>query len=334
MTFFSKIYNFYDKHLDGFTLAMVFTVILAVLLPAEGLAYRAVSFLSKLVIASLFFMHGLKLSPQKLWAGLTNWRLHLVIVLATFLLFPLLGLGLKPVLTRLSSPDLYLGLLFLCFLPSTVQSSIAFTSIANGNVAAAVCAASASSLLGVFITPVWVGLTLGASAGGSVGQAIADLCLQLVLPFGLGQLARLKLALWVERRRTMISYTDRLSVLFIVYSSFSHGTSSGLWGNLSWSIFLALMVACALILTLALIITHQAGLRLGFNRADRVVITFCGSKKSLISGVPMANIIFSPSQASSIILPMMIFHQMQLLTCAYLARRWGAKDAADAAKVE
>ncbi|MDR1608285.1 MAG: bile acid:sodium symporter [Deltaproteobacteria bacterium] len=326
MPLFKNIYNFYDKHLDGFTLAMVLTVLLAVVLPAEGAGLRAISILSKLVIASLFFMHGLKLSPQNLWAGLTNWPLHLVIISATFILFPILGLGLKPVLSKIARPEFYQGILFLCFLPSTVQSSIAFTSIANGNVAAAVCAASASSLLGVFITPLWVALTMGASASGSLVQAIIDLSLQLVLPFALGQLARFKLAAWVEKKKKIISYTDRLSVLFIVYGSFSHGTTSGLWSSLTWPIFFSLIVGCVLILGLAFFFTYQAGVRLGFNRADRVAILFCGSKKSLVAGVPMANIIFAQGLVSAIILPMMIFHQTQLLVCAYLARRWGAKE--------
>jgi sodium/bile acid cotransporter 7 len=251
--------------------------------------------------------------------------LHLVIALATFIFFPLLGLGLKPFLIWLAGPELYLGLLFLCLLPSTVQSSIAFTSIAGGNVAGAVCAASASSLLGVLVTPLWVGLTLKFRAGGSAKQAIIDLGLQLVLPFALGQLARLKLAQWVERHKQIIGYTDRLSVLFIVYVSFSHGTTTGLWGTLSWPIFLSLVLACAIILGLALLGTSQAARRLGFDRADRVTILFCGSKKSLVAGVPMANIIFAPAMASVIILPLMIFHQLQLLTCAYLARLLAAK---------
>jgi sodium/bile acid cotransporter 7 len=325
MFFISKIYDFYNKRLDGFTLALILAVGLAVFLPATGKGYLVFSALSNLVVASLFFMHGLKLSPGNLWAGLTNWRLHLVIVSATFILFPLLGLGLKPLLIWLSSPELYLGLLFLCLLPSTVQSSIAFTSIANGNVAAAVCAASASSLLGVFITPIWVWLTLGESSGGSFGKAIIDLCLQLVLPFAVGQLARLKLAAMAERRRGVIGATDRLSVLFIVYVSFSHGTSTGLFKTLSWPIFFSLVLACAIILALALFLTQRAGQWLGFPLADRITILFCGSKKSLIAGVPMANIIFAPAMASAIILPLMIFHQLQLLTCAYLARKIALK---------
>jgi sodium/bile acid cotransporter 7 len=134
-------------------------------------------------------------------------------------------------------------------------------------------------------------------------------------------LARLKLAAWVGRRRKAIGYVDRLSVLFIVYVSFSHGTSTGLWGTLSWPIFFSLVVGCALILALALLLTSTAGKKFGFNRADQATILFCGSKKSLIAGVPMANVIFPPALASSIILPLMIFHQLQLLTCAYLARR-------------
>ncbi|MDR1083385.1 MAG: bile acid:sodium symporter [Deltaproteobacteria bacterium] len=327
MSFKKSLLSYTDKHVDGFTVALLLTVGLAVIWPARGQGYALASFMSKLVVASLFFMHGLKLSPQNLWAGLTNWRLHLVILSATFLLFPLLGLALKPVLAWLSSPELYLGLLFLCLLPSTVQSSIAFTSIAGGNVAAAVCAASASSLFGVIITPIWVGILLESSTGSSAGQAITDLCLQLVLPFALGQLMRFKLAGWVNRRKKMIGYTDRLSVLFIVYVSFSHGTTTGLWQTLSWPIFLSLVVGCGLILALALSITSLAGKKLGFDRPDQVAILFCGSKKSLIAGVPMANIIFPQALASTIILPLMVFHQMQLLTCAYLARRIGLKNA-------
>jgi sodium/bile acid cotransporter 7 len=171
-----------------------------------------------------------------------------------------------------------------------------------------------------------VGILLESSTGSSAGQAIADLCLQLVLPFALGQLMRFKLAGWVNRRKKMIGYTDRLSVLFIVYVSFSHGTTTGLWQTLSWPIFMSLVIGCGLVLVLALLITNFAGKKLGFDRPDQVAILFCGSKKSLIAGVPMANIIFTPALASAIILPLMVFHQMQLLTCAYLARRIGLKN--------
>jgi sodium/bile acid cotransporter 7 len=307
--------------LDGFTVALATTVGLAALLPARGQVYDAFALSSKLVVASLFFMHGVKLSPANLWAGLKNWRLHLTITAATFVFFPLAGLALQRPFASLVGDNLLKGLLFVCALPATVQSSIAFTSIARGNVAAAVCSASGSSLLGVFLTPLLVNLLLHAQAAGSLSQTVVDLCLQLVLPFVLGQALRPKLAAWVERRKKMVGRTDRLSVLFIVYVSFSRGVSSGLFSDLSWPIFGALILCCGVLLTAALAATYWGGRLLGFPRADRATIIFCGSKKSLVSGVPMANVIFSPALASVIILPLMIFHQMQLVACSLLARR-------------
>ncbi|MDR1296883.1 MAG: bile acid:sodium symporter [Deltaproteobacteria bacterium] len=316
-----KAWLFFINHADGFTLALIATLILAVLLPAGGDLYKGFKLASYLVVASLFFMHGLKLSPRNLWAGLTSWRLHLVITLATFALFPVFGLVLKPVVLFFAGDHLYLGMLFLCVLPSTVQSSIAFTSIAGGNVAAAVCSASFSSLLGVFVTPLLVNLLFHAGAGVSLGGAVWNLCLQLVFPFAAGQLARPWLLGWISRRGKLLSRTDRLSVLFIVYVSFSHGTTSGLWQTLSWPLLAALVLCCGILLAMALAATSIGARLLGFARAERIVVIFCGSKKSLITGVPMANVIFPPDLASVIILPLMVFHQMQLLACSHISRR-------------
>ncbi len=316
------------KRLDRFTLALLGTVALAAILPVHGRGYTLASAASGAVVGLLFFLHGVKLSPRNLWAGLTHWRLHLVILGATFLMFPLLGLALRPLLGPLTGEALYAGMLFICVLPSTVQSSIAFTSMAGGNVAAAICAASASSLLGVLITPLLVGLILTPVSGGLNSQAVFDLCRQLILPFLLGQILRFKLAAWIERHRFLVGYVDRLSVLFIVYVSFSHGTTIGLWRTLSPGLFLALTLACGVLLATALFLTSRAGRLLGFDRADRIAILFCGSKKSLVAGVPMANIIFPASVASTIILPLMVFHQMQLMACAWIARRLARGDAA------
>ena len=310
------------KHIDPFTALLAVAVGLAVLLPAEGRVYDAFSLAGKLVVALLFLLHGLTLSPQNLWAGLTNWRLHLVITLVTFGLFPVFGVVLKPVIIFLAGNDLYQGVLFICVLPSTVQSSIAFTSIAGGNVAAAVCSASFSSLLGVLVTPVLVSLLMRATAGTSLAGAVKDLCLQLVLPFAVGQALRPLLSGWIQRRKKLVGVIDRTSVLFIVYVSFSHGTTTGLWSALSVPLMAALLVVNALLLALALLSTSAIGKLLSFPLADRIVILFCGSKKSLITGVPMANIIFPPELASVIILPLMFFHQMQLVACSLLARRY------------
>ena len=316
-----KLWSRLKNNLDGYTAALLGTVLLATVLPVQGRGYEAASLVSKLVVALLFFLHGVKLSPQNLWAGLTHWRLHLVITSATFIMFPLLGLILKLPLTHLVGDNLYLGIMFICVLPSTVQSSIAFTSMAGGNVAAAVCAASASSLLGVAVTPLLAGLLLGTASGGFSSQAVIDLCWQLLFPFVLGQALRFKLISPLNRHRSLVGYVDRLSVLFIVYVSFSHGTTSGLWSTLSWPLFLALVLACGLLLALALFLSARAGRLFGFDRADRIVVLFCGSKKSLVTGVPMANIIFPVDLASTIILPLMVFHQMQLMACAWIARR-------------
>jgi sodium/bile acid cotransporter 7 len=325
---FRAVWEAIKKYVDPFTAALAVAVGLAVALPASGRAYLGFSVASKLVVALLFLLHGLKLSPSNLWAGLTNWRLHLVITLATFALFPVLGALIKPMVIFLAGNDLYQGVLFICVLPSTVQSSIAFTSMAGGNVAAAVCSASFSSLLAVLVTPALVSLLMRHSAGISMAGAVRDLCLQLVLPFAAGQALRPLLLGWVNRRKRLIGVTDRLSVLFIVYVSFSRGTNTGLWGTLSVPMMAALLVVCALLLGLALMSTSIGGRILGFPLADRIVILFCGSKKSLVTGVPMANIIFPPDLASVIILPLMFFHQMQLVACSLLARRYAAAAAA------
>jgi len=316
-----------DKWIDRYTLALLATVALATVAPVYGRGYFIAGAASKLVVALLFFLHGVKLSPQNLWAGLTHWRLHLVITSATFIMFPLLGLALRPILEPLVGTNLYLGLLFICVLPSTVQSSIAFTSMAGGNVAAAICSASASSLLGIFITPLLSGLLLGAASGGFSAEAVIDLCQQLLLPFVLGQLARPRLAPVINQRKSLVGFVDRLSILFIVYVSFSHGTTTGLWNTLSPKLFLALCLACAVLLVAALFLTSRFGRWFKFNRADRIVVLFCGSKKSLVAGVPMANVIFPAALASTIILPLMVFHQMQLMACAWIARHLAAQKA-------
>jgi len=320
-----RLVTILKNNLDPFTLSLVVTVLLAVTIPVRGRGYALAALASKLVVALLFFLHGVKLSPKNLWTGLTHWRLHLVIIAATFVMFPVFGILLKPFLIWFSGEEFYLGLLFICLLPSTVQSSIAFTSMAGGNVAAAVCAASASSLLGVIFTPFLVGFLYHTHIGGFSWNSVIDLCFQLLLPFILGQSLRPFLTSFIIRRKALISYTDRLSVLFIVYVSFSQATTMGLWSRLDFSNFLSLIVSCAIILTLSLTFTSLVGLRLGFNLQDRIVILFCGSKKSLVAGVPMANILFPSSMAGVIILPLMLFHQMQLMVCAFIARKLSLK---------
>ncbi|SDQ81138.1 bile acid:sodium symporter family protein [Paraburkholderia tuberum] len=314
---------------DNFTLCLVGTVILASFLPVHGQAAAGFNWVTNIAVGLLFFLHGAKLSREAIIAGATHWRLHLVVLLSTFALFPLLGLALKPVLSPLVTPSLYAGVLFLCTLPSTVQSSIAFTSIAKGNVPAAVCSASASSLLGIFVTPALVSVIVtnqAASGGASPWHTTGKIVLQLLVPFVAGQLLRPLIGKWIEKNRGVLKFVDQGSILLVVYGAFSEAVTEGLWHTIPLSALGGLVVVNAVLLALALAVTIFASKRLGFSRADQITIIFCGSKKSLAAGVPMAKVIFASHAVGAVVLPLMLFHQIQLMVCAALAQRWGARD--------
>lgn len=312
---------------DNFTLALIGTVIFASLLPCRGEIAVALNVVTNMAVGLLFFLHGAKLSREAVTAGLTHWRLHALVLASTFVLFPLLGLAMRPLAATFVTPALYMGVLFLCTLPSTVQSSIAFTSIAKGNVPAAVCAASASSLIGIFVTPALVSLVVtGETAGArSPWTTVGDIVLQLLVPFVAGQLSRRWTARWLERHRRVLRFVDQGSILLVVYMAFGEAVNEGLWHRVPLSALGALLVVDAVLLAAALAITAWVSKRLHFNRADRITIVFCGSKKSLASGVPMAKVIFSAQMVGAVVLPLMLFHQIQLMVCAALAQRWGAR---------
>ncbi|MCP8466106.1 bile acid:sodium symporter [Pseudomonas sp. ZM23] len=313
---------------DNFTLALIATVTVASLLPCEGTTAVIFGWITNLGIALLFFLHGAKLSRQAIIAGATHWRLHLLVFACTFVLFPILGLLLKPVLSPLVTPELYLGMLYLCALPATVQSSIAFTSLARGNVPAAICSASASSLLGVFLTPLLVQLLIGThgDTGISTLDAIGKITLQLLVPFIAGQLLRSWLGAWVERNKSVLRYVDQGSILLVVYTAFSAAVIQGLWHQIPMPALAGLVVACCILLALALLATNLLGRYLGFSLEDRITIVFCGSKKSLATGVPMASVLFATSTVGVILLPLMLFHQIQLMVCAVLAQRYSQRN--------
>lgn len=313
---------------DNFTLALVATVVLASLLPASGPTGALLERATQGVVALLFFMHGAKLSREAVIAGIGHWRLHLLVVASTFMLFPVLGLVLRPVLQPLVTPELYTGVLFLCVLPATVQSAIAFTAVARGNMAAAICSASASTLLGIVITPLLVGVVLP-QASGAVQQdvlgSIGRIMLQLMLPFVAGHLLRPWIGGFIGRHAATLKYVDQGSVLLVVYTAFSAAVVGGLWRELPLPALAGLLVVCAVILGLALTATTWLARRLGFSKEDEITIVFCGSKKSLVSGVPMAKVLFPSEAAGAIVLPLMVFHQMQLMVCAVLAQRYARR---------
>jgi sodium/bile acid cotransporter 7 len=314
---------------DNFTLALLATVLLASLLPARGTAARVFDLVTDAAIALLFFLHGAKLPRRSIVQGMTHWRLHLTVLAGTFVLFPLLGLLLRPVGDLLLTPELSLGLLFVCLLPSTVQSSIAFTAIAGGNVPVAVVSASVSNLLGIVLTPLLVGLLLESHGGGVSWQGVLDIVLLLLLPFALGHGARRWISGFVDRHRPLLGYSDQATILLVVYTAFSAAVVEGLWRDTPLSALLATLVACAALLALVMPTITWATRRLGFSREDEIAIVFCGSKKSMASGIPMAKILFAGQSGGlgALVLPLMIFHQLQLMVCAVVARRYADRGA-------
>ncbi|MCF6783564.1 bile acid:sodium symporter family protein [Stutzerimonas stutzeri] len=312
---------------DNFTLALLAVIAIATFLPCEGQGAVIFGWATTLAIALLFFMHGAKLSREAILAGAGHWRLHLLVFACTFVMFPLLGLALKPLLTPMVGTELYLGILYLCALPATVQSAIAFTSLARGNIPAAICSAAASSLLGIFLTPVLVMLLLGVEGeAGSTLDSIGKIVLQLLVPFIAGQIARRWIGAWVTRNKGWLKFVDQGSILLVVYTAFSDAVVEGLWHLIPLSRLLALTLVCCALLALVLWLTHFLARRLGFNLEDRITILFAGSKKSLATGVPMAQVLFASSAVGMIILPLMIFHQIQLMVCAVLAQRYAQRE--------
>ena len=310
--------------IEPYVLALLGMVVLASFLPVRGEVAHGLDIVVKLAIALLFFLHGAKLSRESVVAGVTHWRLHLLILAFTFVLFPILGLVISKI--GVLPATLATGILFLCCLPSTVQSSIAFTSIAKGNVAAAVVAASASNLFGIFITPLLVGLLMQTQGGAAGGwESVRDIVVQLLLPFIAGQLARPLVSAWLTKHKGLIGYVDRGSILLVVYSAFSEAVVGGIWHKISPLQLVALLAVLGVLLAIVLAATTFGARALGFSPADEKAITFCGSKKSLATGVPMANILFAGPTAGVIVLPLMIFHQIQLMACSVIAQHYAKK---------
>lgn len=312
--------------IDAFIALLLATVGVATLLPARGLGAIVAGHACTLAIALLFFLYGARLAPKAALAGARNGRLHLLVFLSTFLLFPALGLGARALFPGLLTPPLWTGVILLCVLPSTVQSSVAFTSIARGNVPAALCAATVSNLAGILLTPVLAGLLLSSGSGGLSARMLGDIVLQLLLPFVAGQALRPVLGTWAERNRRLLGMVDRGSILLVVYTAFSEGMVAGIWHQLDLAMLLRLALVNAGLLAAVLASTALAGRWAGFARADEITLVFCGSKKSLASGLPMASVLFAGGTVGLIVLPLMLFHQLQLMVCAALARRYAAEN--------
>lgn len=315
-------------NIDTYILLLLGTVALASVLPARGVWAEVVGYIADAGIVLLFFLHGAKLSRAAIVEGVKHWRLHTAVGSVTYLVFPLLGLAVTSL--PFIDPSLAIGILFLTLLPSTVQSSIAFTAIARGNVAGAVCSASFSNLAGIFLTPLLAALLITGKAGGFSGDAVLTIVCQLLLPFAVGHLLQPWIGAWVGRQKALLSTVDRGAILLVVYAAFGEAVREGLWSRVEGMDLVEILVASAAILAFVLVLTRLMARWLGFSREDAIVLQFCGSKKSLATGVPMAGVLFPAAQVGAIILPLMLFHQLQLMVCAVLARSY-ARQAEDAA---
>lgn len=306
--------------LDPTVVVILATLTLGLLLPISGRPAEIFDIVTKVGVFILFFGYGARLSAAETKAGLVNWRLHLTILLTTFVVFPLLALPMSALPDGWLSDPVKIGLIFLCLVPSTVQMSITMTSLAGGNVPAAMVSATASNLAGVVITPLLAMLFIPGSNGGGIGfdQALG-VAVQLLLPFILGQLSRFATASFMAKHKSRLKYLDQAVICLIIYGAFSDLRVSGSWRGLQLAdLFIAVPLILAL-LAFVLWLTWNAGGWLGLPREDRIALLFCGTKKSLATGAPMASVLFGGATVGLIVLPLMFYHQAQLLAGSVIA---------------
>lgn len=310
---------------DPLVVMIVAVFVLGLLVPAGGGFAAALDHVTTAAVVLLFFLYGARMATREIWDGLRNLRLQGGMLASTYLVFPVLGLAVQLLPGSVLPEDLQTGLLYLSLLPSTIQSSVVFTSIARGNVAGAITGATVSNVLGIVLTPLLVGVLMS-RAGGPVGGSAGATLLQLLLPFVLGQVAQPFIGDWVRSRKWLTRTTDRSTILLVAYTSVSEAARSGVWDGLTVGVLAVLVGVCVVLLAAMLTLTWSGGRLLGLSRGDRIALLMCGSKKSLATGLPMASVLFGPVAAAGVALPVIVFHQLQLAACAVLARRLAATD--------
>ncbi|MEJ1961474.1 MAG: bile acid:sodium symporter family protein [Gammaproteobacteria bacterium] len=308
--------------IDPFIIALLIAAALGLLLPASGTTAVVVNVLKTAAIALLFFLQGVRLERAAVIQGMTHWRLQLLTLASTFVVFPVLGFALYLAVPGFLGESLWIGVLFLCALPSTVQSSIAFTSIARGNVPAAVLCRNGVEPARHRHHALLVTVLLKRHSDISPLEQVEQIVMQLLVPFIAGQIASRWLRPWARRHSSVLSITDRGSIVLVVYAAFSAAVLAGAWSALKPIELAKILGLSALLLAIVLLFTRFTSRALHFSKPDEIAVVFCGSKKSLATGVPMANILFPATVVGLVILPIMVFHQLQLMVCAFLARRY------------
>lgn len=316
----SRAWSAVTTWIDPLVVMIIAVFVLGLLAPASGDVADVLDHVTTGAVVLLFFLYGARMATSEVWDGLKNWRLQGGMLASTYLLFPVLGLAVQLLPGSVLPEDLQTGLLYLSLLPSTIQSSVVFTSLARGNVAGAITGATASNVLGILLTPLLVGVLMS-RAGGPVGGSAGATLLQLLLPFVVGQLVQPLIGRWVRSHKAVTKVTDRGTILLVAYGSVSEASQSGAWDHLTAGVLAVLVAVCAVLLAVMLLATWNGGRLLRLSRPDRIALLMCGSKKSLATGLPMAAVLFGPVAAAGVALPVIVFHQLQLATCAVIARR-------------
>ncbi|MCE7065432.1 bile acid:sodium symporter family protein [Dyadobacter sp. CY326] len=333
----NKIFDTAKKAgLDGFMLALLAMIFLAWLWPYPGMKESPVplSDISTFAVSIIFFFYGLRLSPKKLKAGLVNWKLHVMVHLSTFILFPVLALAFRSFFKTDESQTLWLAIFFLTALPSTVSSSVVMVSIAKGNIPAAIFNASISSLIGVLVTPLWMGLVMDTGPQHfNLLSVVGKLSLQVLIPVFAGIFLNKRWGGFAEKNKKYIRYFDQSSILLIVYTSFCESFGEHLFTSLGLKeiVFLGIGML-TLFFGIYFLLTFISNL-LHFNREDRVTAVFCGSKKSLVQGAVMSKVLFPGPQAGLMLLPIMIYHALQLIAASIIAQRMAREAGEEAGQI-
>ena len=311
---------------DPLVAMVVLVLVLGLVAPAGGAFAAGLGHATTVAVVLLFFLYGARLGTSQVRAGMRNWRLQGSILAATFVAFPLLGLAAQLIPDAVLAPSLRTGVLYLTLLPSTVQSSVVFTSIAGGNVAGAVTGATASNVAGILVTPALVAALMGGR--GAVGpRGILGALGELLVPFVVGQCVQRWTGGWLRARPRLTRITDRATIVLVAYAAVSEATRSGAWAGVTVGTIAGLLVVSAVLLGALLALTWRAGEWWGLDRGDRIALLMCGSKKSLATGLPMAAVLLPVATAAAVTLPVVVFHQFQLTVCAVIARRLAASAA-------
>lgn len=309
--------------IDGFLLGIILVILLAYFFPQPGIITEPVSLeqVSGYGVSVIFFFYGLRLNINKLAIELKNWRMHITIQVITFLVFPLIALLIKPLFNTDSIT--WLGIFYLCTLPSTVSSSVVMVSIAEGNVPAAIFNASVSTLLGVFITPLWMIPFIESNAVyAGTGAIIMKLIVQVMLPVAAGLLLHKYGGSFAEKNKKRLKLFDQSVILLIIYTSFCHSFYNHTFEVLSLSSLLFVCVGMAALFFIVYFFTKYVCRIFKFKQKDTITVLFCGSKKSLVHGTVMSKVLFASTMpVSLILLPIMLYHSLQLIFAGIIAQQ-------------